>query len=213
MEKTIGHINNIECVASNGNIELRCDEAYYVTAYFQTKASLYDLDHYVKFIKKVEQLVRTHPDYKVYIGLLMDKGLGNCAVLGNIHKEDAEVEMHHGPIFNLFDICTIITDNLIRTVGSCSSFEVAELVLEEHFKNRIQVVFLSETAHQLTHANNAFISLRQSYGDLNGFLDAYKDDLTESQKAIINRYIDLSEEHETDFSELLKLRDTIKTFK
>lgn len=213
MEKTIGNINNIDCVlVADGNLAIQSDTSHYITAYFQTKASMYDLEHYVKFIKKVEQLVRTHPDYSRYIALLLDKGLGNCAVMGNIHKEDAEVEMHHGPILTLFDICAIITDNLIRTRGTTNSFEVADRVLEEHFKHHVQVVFLSETAHQLTHANNTFISLRQAFGDLNAFLETYREDLTQSQIMVINKYIELSQENDTDYSELLKLRDNVKTF-
>ncbi|MGL6099460.1 MAG: hypothetical protein ACRC0G_07530 [Fusobacteriaceae bacterium] len=212
MEKIVGNINNIQCLAENKNLLLSSLNSPYVTTYFQTKESMYDLENYVKFIKKIESLVRRHPDYKRYIALLLDKGLGNCAVLGNIHKDDAEVEMHHGPILTLYDICTILTDHLIRVQGNCSSFEVAELVLEEHFKNRIQIVFLSETAHQLTHANNTFISLRQAYGNLNSFIQEYREDITQTQVSVINRYIEISDVNDTDYSELLKLRETVKTF-
>lgn len=210
--KVIGKISNIDCVLKDRNIKLETAHAYFALPYFQTKNSLFDLDQYIKFIKKIETIVRTHPDYKGYISLLLDKGLGNCSILGNINRENAEVEMHHGPIFTLYDICSIIADHLMRVQGSCSSFEVAERVLDEHYMNRVQVVFLSETVHQLTHTTNQFISMKQAYGDLNAFLEKYKEDISDSQKNIINRYLDLAEKYETDYSDILKLRDTIKTF-
>ena len=82
--------------------------------------------------------------------------------------------------------------------------------INEHFKNRIQVVMLSETVHEQVHENNIFLNVKHAFGDLNGFLDRYKDGLSEEQIIKINKYLELCEQYDSFDKHTLDLREKIK---
>lgn len=193
------------------NPTLKVKDGYFEQPYYQTKESLTNIDNLISFIKKTEILIRTDPDYKTYVGYIKNYvGLTNCSVLSNINDEMAPIEMHHGPILNLFDICLIITEWCLNKIGLVNTFMVAEIVLQEHFNNNIQVVMLAETPHQVTHGYNLYINPKQAWGNLNNFIEKYKDGFSEQQLYIVNKYLELAEKEDTDFSEILKLRENIE---
>ena len=69
---------------------------------------------------------------------------------------------------------------------------IADAVLTEHQKNRIQVVMLSSTIHEEVHNGNIFINRHQAFGDINAYLKKYGPVLTDDYKEKVNRYIDRS---------------------
>lgn len=167
-------------------------------------------ESYVNFIKGVERLVRNNDRYKKYISYLKKEvKLNKCQVLKNITDEDADIEMHHGPIFTLFDICAIVLDYFLYKNWKVSTFKIADAVLDEHQRNRVQVVMVSVTVHQEIHNGDIFINHKQAWGDLNAFIKKYKCSMSKEYKEQINRYIDRSLLYDSTDFDVLKLNDNL----
>ena len=137
-----------------------------------------------------------------------DLGMNFCQVKGNISEdEDAGVtdliEMHHGPIFTLFDVTSIILNYMLAKEMKITTFSVANRVIEEHFKHRVQTVMLCKTVHQLVHDNKVFLNYKQGFGDLYSFLETYYEGLDETQINNIINYIEKCKKYDSnDFGNL-----------
>jgi hypothetical protein len=189
-------IPGIDVNKPNTNPTIDSDESYYEIPFYKDVDYMFSLENEVAFIKAVERMVRTSKYYSRYIAhLKVDLGLNFCQVKGNISEdEDAGVtdliEMHHGPIFTLFDVVSIILNYMLAKDMKITTFSVANKVIEEHFKHRVQTVMLCETVHQLVHDNKVFLNYRQGFGDLYSFLEIYYEGLDE---IMVNKIIDYIE--------------------
>lgn len=200
-----GYIGCNPCIASPSST--------YMIGFYQTKESLLDTDVYRAFLKNIEKRVRQSVTYREYKGYLMQNGLDHCQVLGNINSEMATLEMHHAMI-TLFDIALMISEFYLNRTGYVSSFDVVQTIKDEHRQNNIPIVMLSQTPHQVYHANpgifvlhpDMFISKRYPI-----FFEKYKDGITQdlALKLIyyIKRAMDIGH---TDDQGLLDLREKIK---
>ena len=167
--------------------------SYYRILMYKDEEYFSSYESYVNFVKGCEKAVRTNDRYKKYINYLKKEvKLNKCQVLKNITDEDADVEMHHGPIFTLFDICCIVLEYFIKKKWKISTFRIADAVLDEHQKNRIQIVMVSSTVHEEIHNGDVFINRHQAYGDINAFIKKYKDAMSDEYRDQVNRYIDRS---------------------
>lgn len=189
-------IPGIDVNKPNTNPTIDSEESYYEIPFYKDADYMFSLENEVAFIKAVERMVRTSKYYSRYIAhLKVDLGLNFCQVKGNISEdEDAGVkdliEMHHGPIFTLFDVTSIILNYMLVKGMKITTFSVANKVIEEHFKHRVQTVMLCETVHQLVHDNKVFLNYRQGFGDLYSFLEIYYEGLDE---IMVNKIIDYIE--------------------
>lgn len=163
-----------------------------------------NLENYVGFIKGCERAIRKHPDYGNFVDAIRELKMEHCQVLGNITRFDATIEMHHGPMLTLFDYCAIVTDHLLNNGETVNTFKIAKIVLDEHYKEHVQVAMLSKTVHQLVDSGELFINLNQGIGDVNAFLKSYPDGL-DKYKAKINEYIDLSKKFKSHDSNIFDL--------
>lgn len=167
--------------------------SFYQVPMYKNEDYLSNYESYINFIKGIEKAVRGNDRYKKYISYLKKEvKLNKCQVLKNITDEDASIEMHHGPIFTLFDICAIVLEYFIIKKWKISTFRVADVVLDEHQKNRIQVVMVSTTVHQEIHNGDIFINYHQAWGDMNAFIKKYRDAISDEYREQLNRYIDRS---------------------
>lgn len=167
--------------------------SFYQIPMYKNEDYLSNYESYINFIKGIEKAVRGNDRYKKYISYLKKEvKLNKCQVLKNITDEDASIEMHHGPIFTLFDICAIVLEYFIIKKWKISTFRVADVVLDEHQKNRIQVVMVSTTVHQEIHNGDIFINYHQAWGDMNAFIKKYRDAISDEYREQLNRYIDRS---------------------
>lgn len=193
-----------------------------ITPIIDAKTSFYkilmykDVDYfsnyesYVNFIKGCEKAVRQNDRYRKYINYLKKEvKLNKCQVFKNITDEDADIEMHHGPIFTLFDICAIVLEYFLLKKWKISTFRIANAVLDEHQKNRVQVVMVSTTVHQEIHNGDIFINYHQAWGDLNAFIKKYKDAISDEYREQLNRYIDRSLLYDSNDFDILKLNDNL----
>lgn len=212
------NLPNVDFKKTNKNPTIDSDTSLYTLPFYKDAEYFSNLDNFVGFIKAVESMVRTSKYYARYISYIKNEvGLNFCQVLSNIKQEDetdnVEIEMHHGPILTLFDYACILTDWYLYNDKKINTFIIANKVLEEHFENRIQVVMLSKTVHEEVHDKNVFLNTKHAFGDLNAFIDKYKDGLSSEQIDKINNYIKLCEKYDSFDKDTLKLREKVKSWR
>lgn len=185
---------------------LDSENSYYEIPFDKSKEYFDNLQNWTNFVKGVERLVRADDRYSKYISYLKKEcKLDHCQVLKNVDDEDCAIEMHHGPIFNLFEICAIVTEYFILKGWKTTTFRVAKQVLQDHHDNIVQVVMLSETVHEEVHARNIFINYHQAWGDMNAFIKKYGDAMGEEYRYKMNVYLDKCLLNDSDDYEILSL--------
>ena len=175
----------------DGNSVIDSNYSYYEIPFDKSKEYFDNLTNWTNFINGVERLVRADDRYSKYISYLKKNcKLNKCQVLKNVTDEDCDIEMHHGPIFNLFEICAIVTEYFIMKKWKTTTFRVADQVLKDHHDNMIQVVMVSTTVHQEIHARNIFINYHQAWGDMNAFVKKYDHAIGDEFRYKMNMYLD-----------------------
>lgn len=157
-----------------------------------------DITSYTKFVKSVERMVRNSDDYKAFLSWVKNVlGVNFCQVSSNIVEGDATIEMHHGPIFTLFDYAAIILNDAIMRGDKISTFRIAQRVIEEHFALRVQVVMLAKTNHEAITNRDLFLNVRQGIGNVDAFIKKYARALDDEQRYKIWAYLNYSKMNET----------------
>lgn len=158
--------------------------------FYQTRDTIQDIDLFRNFLRNAESRFRASREYKAYKSYLIEYlGINRCQVFGNITMEDADIELHHN-IIGLFDICLLITLHTINTVGKITTFDLIQLLIMEHWNNRVGVTFLSKTAHQMfTNDPNGYIPPEMTFGAWWELLDKYKYGITYDLANKIIKYI------------------------
>lgn len=128
------------------------------------------------FIKNVEKMVRGSLEYRKYIGFLKTNlNLTKCRFLENVdisNLKKTHIEMHHYP-FTLYDVVEIVTDKIDAEGGLLNELAVAEEVMRLHFENKIGLVPLTITVHQLVHEGQLFIPSTFVHGEYKKFMKEY----------------------------------------
>ena len=199
---------NIIYEKEDGTSTVDSPESMFKLQFEKTAEYMSNLESRNRFIKKTEQLVRRNDRYSKYIyELKTKKGLNHCQVLSHLTDKDCTIEMHHGPIFTLYDICDIMIDHFLRKGWEITTYDIADKVLDEHWANRIQVVMLSISVHQDVHDREIFISTDQAWGNLTEFLKRYK--LSPELREKYNRYMDRCQVMDSTAYERLQLNEKI----
>ena len=130
-----------------------------------------------KFIKDVENRVRSSFEYKRFINYIRDyMQMNQDAFLEGIdNKEsfDVKIEIHHYP-FTLYDIVEIILNKRSYYKETISVNMVAKEVMSCHYKLIVGLIPLSETVHELNHNSRIFIPVNKVLGRYNLFIEYYK---------------------------------------
>ena len=154
----------------------------FILRFYQTKKSLSDLEEYNRFIKGAETIIRKSLEYKHFKNYIMDDlGVNYCQVMPNIKSElgitvPITIEMHHGPILTLYDICSIVLDHMLDKGELMTTIRLAKMVIDEHMQGRVQVVMLSDLAHRAIDNNKLFLDVSMGLGgSLEDFLVKYID--------------------------------------
>lgn len=158
--------------------------------FYQTKETFMDVDTYRNFLKNAESRFRASKEYKLYKHYLIEYlGIDRCQIFGNITVEDADIELHHN-ILGLFDICLLISSHIINTVGIISTFDLIQLLIQEHWNNRVGVTFLSKTAHQkFTNDPDAYLPPDMTFGKWWELLSMYRYGITYDIANKVIKYI------------------------
>jgi hypothetical protein len=207
-------IPGIETIQENMNPILSSPNSEFSIGFYQTRDSLMDIDTYRVFLKNCETRFRRSATYSNYKGFLINLGMDRCQFHGFINTDmnGVDIEMHHA-ILTLFDICLLITEHLLNTVGYVSTFDVVQLLKEEHKANNIALVMLSLTPHQLYHDNTSqfFIHPKMCFGNWPALIEKYKLGLTQDVAFKLLHYLKKAIEADgSDDNGLLDLREKIK---
>ena len=213
MDNTYNPVPGIEIYQENMNPIVSSPHSTFSISFYQTRESLMDIDTYRNFLKNCETRFRHSTTYSNYKGFLIGLGLDRCQVHGYINTEmdGVDIEMHHA-ILTLFDICLLITEHLLNTIGYVTTFDVVQALKEEHKANNIALVMLSKTAHQVYHnSGDFFIHPSMCFGNWPALIEKYKLGLTQDVAFKLLYYLKKSIEiGETTDNGLLDLRNKIK---
>lgn len=140
----------------------------------------------VKFIKRTEKIIRSSQEYRDYILFLKEHvNMDRCAFFQNVSSEDAKrvkIEIHHEP-FTLYDYVAVVVDKYQAEGLPLNDLSIADEVMELHYNNKVGLIPLSKTIHEVIHnSNKIVIPLNMVYGDYASFLsspeyESYVEDL------------------------------------
>lgn len=153
--------------------EIDVNEFNPTTAYLE---SIEDLTE--KTISYIEKEVRNSFEYRSYIQYLKEElDLTRCSLLPgiDIKKTKVSLEFHHYPL-NLYEISEIIGTSMINNLDDgerVSCFDISERIVEEHYKNHIGLVPLTETLHKMAHNRSIIIPTNKVVGNYNKFISDY----------------------------------------
>ena len=175
---------------------LRSPYAAFDLQFYQTRDSLMDIDTFRSFLKNAEQRFRACKEYKVYKSYLIeDIGIDRCQIMGNVTVDDADIELHHN-VLGLFDICLLISSHIVNTIGIITTFDLIQLLIQEHYENRVGVTFLSKTAHQIfTNDPNAYIPPEMTFGRWWELLSRYRYGITYDIATKVVKYLQKYQDH------------------
>lgn len=191
------------------------DDADYRLEYRKSDDFFAVYEKEVKFYKGVEKIVRQDQFYRTTWPKYLKEvvGLTECQVFGHIEDTDrkqVKMELHHGPLLTLYDICEIVTTAYRKRGGKPTTLVIADLVLEEHRANRVQVVKLCKSAHDAVTNGDVHLTYSQGTGDVKSFLEKYSDGITPDIARKINRELKWSAEHDTDDHGVFELTDRMR---
>ena len=151
-----------------------------------------DKDH-VKYIKRMEQIIRSSMEYRDYIAYLKEYvNMNHCAFFNNVENAQGSrvrIEIHHEPL-TLFDIVKTVLNKHIEESIPLNDLYIADEVMELHYTNKVGLIPLSKSMHQIVHnSNEVFIPLNLIYGDYKAFIEEYNDYLDEDLVDKIERKI------------------------
>lgn len=134
-----------------------------------------------KFVNRVERIVRSSLEYRDYIQFLKEHvGLDSCIFFQNVtngvgaRKSRVSVEMHHEP-FTLYDIVNVIVSKYKDEGLPINDLNIADEVMALHYENKVGLVPLSKTAHQIVHnSTKLLVPLNMCYGNYSQFLEEYE---------------------------------------
>ena len=167
------------------------------------------------FIRNAIKQFRKSVMYTSYKNYLMGLGLNRCQVLG-IDSSMATLEMHHN-FLKLDEIALLITNHILNTYGMVNTFMVVRELKRVHAENKVPIVMISKTVHQLYHANKEFVLPgKLCFGFWTELIKEFKMGLTLDISYKIIHFIDESlmyeqgQYKEAPDHELLTLRDELK---
>ena len=146
-----------------------------------------------KFIKRIEQIIRSSLEYRDYIAYLKENvNMTKCAFFQNVENAQGSrvrIEIHHEPL-TLFDIVSVVLNKFIEEVIPLDYLYIADEVMDLHYKNMVGLIPLSKSLHQIVHnSNDIIIPLSLVFGDYKDFIHEYEDYLDENIIGKIERKI------------------------
>lgn len=133
-----------------------------------------------RVIKNIENIIRSSPEYRDYIKFLKENvDMDKCAFFNNVSSNNSskvKIEVHHEPL-TLYDYVSIVLNkHMAEKSGMVNEYEVAEEVMELHYKDLVGLIPLSITLHEMVHSSDKVkIPLHLVYGDYISFINQYSD--------------------------------------
>lgn len=195
---------------SNINPYLTSPNAPNILTLNSLKEEFDDVDYYKSFLTSVKSQFRHSREYKSIKASLFSMGLNRSQINGNLTDDMCTLEMHHC-ILTLENICLLITEHTIQTVGFVNSMYVINKLIEEHKACNIPLVMLDKTTHQLAdNTDDLYIHPKMIFGNWYNLLTKYPQGITtEIAYKVINYLSKAYEEEDVDKNNILQLRDFV----
>ena len=195
----MSNIGNLEFdnLKIKSNKSIYCESFYFVDVFDETNLK--------KFIKSVERTVRTSKEYKRYIENLRTNvhALNYDTVMSNISNTDRALEVRQYP-WSLYEISDILILDHLANKDNITSFSIAKEIMEYHFKNKIGLVSLTKTNHELAHDGALFLHKNQIFGKYEEFINEHPNGISMDIRNKIDRLNKMSDANvATDFKGLL----------
>ena len=152
-----------------------------------------------KFIKRVERIVRGSMEYRDYIKFLKEHvHLDSCIFFqkvtnsGQNKQKRISIEIHHEP-FTLYEIVNVgLTKDQDQGLP-INDLNIADEVMELHYANKVGLVPLSKTAHQMVHDSmKLVVPLNMCYGTYSDFLEEYEPYIDDALYEKLERKMDIT---------------------
>lgn len=154
----------------------------------KTSYILYDNKVRHKFIRMVENIVRSSYEYKRFIQYLHTNLDMTYDMFFNAISKDkgkrVKIEIHHIP-FSLYDIASIVLKKYEAEDLPIDPLMMAEEIMMLHYQGFVGLVPLSTTVHQLYHRGDIFIPLQYVDKGFVLFYQAYKPYMEEYEAMLI----------------------------
>lgn len=152
-----------------------------------------------KFVKRVERIVRSSMEYRDYVKFLKEHvHLDSCIFFqkvtnsGQNKSKRISIEIHHEP-FTLYDIVNTVVTKYQSEGLPINDLNIADEVMELHYANKVGLVPLSKTAHQMIHDSvKLVVPLNLCYGTYSDFLEEYEPYIDESLYEKLERKMDIT---------------------
>lgn len=200
--KLIDSIDDIEIKvetipSDDNNIEVLGTEQNYSLVMYLDKNV--EPKHFTKFVKAVERMVRSNVDYKMYLSAIREEPkLSRDAFLHNLSSHEIEIQLHHYP-FNLYSVVRIVAEKFLMENKQVSTFIIADEVIKLHLTDKIGLVPLSVTTHELAHLGKLEFIRTQIYGAWEWFYNNYSDYMDEYEHVLVKTLLErtsLTSDHE-----------------
>lgn len=167
-----------------------------------------DTKDFTKYIKFLEQTIRSSIEYREYISYLRNAfEMNRCSIYANIsnkYSNEIKIEIHHDPL-TLYDICLIVFRKRQSSGELLDEDNVAKEVMWLHYNNLIGLIPLSETIHELVHTGAIFIPTKIVFGNYKDFVNMYSPFFTIEQTDMLNEI-----EKESKNFDLNKYKEVLK---
>lgn len=138
-----------------------------------------------RYITMIKAETRKTVEYRQYIEFLKKhRGMHTSIVLPAATRANGKkysIELHHEP-FSMFEIIDIIVSKREAQGESLKPFDVIEEVLELHYDEKVGLVPLDITSHELCEKGKIFIPLQHIYQRYDQFYDEYSELCTIPEK-------------------------------
>lgn len=164
-----------------------------------------------KFIDQIKKIIRSSVEYKDYIHFLKENlDLNKCIFFQNMisdktnRRSKVSIEIHHEP-FTLHDYVNTVI-NKYQTEGiPLNSLMIADEVLELHYANKVGLVPLSKTMHEVIHnSTKVIVPINMCYGDYSQFLNEYEPYISEEMYDKLQRKMDMTQNLTPESFEAIK---------
>ena len=131
-----------------------------------------------RFIDRTEKIIRGSKEYKDYVAFVKEyMDMDKCAFFTNVRNGEGgrvRIEIHHEP-FTLYDIVESVFLKYRKEGIEINDLYIADEVLKLHYDDKVGLIPLSRSIHQIVHFGNGqiIVPIQLVYGGYRDFVDEY----------------------------------------
>lgn len=142
-----------------------------------------------RWINACERIVRSSYEYKHLIDMLKTvRGMKHCSFFPSFSRDKYprakfRIEVHHEP-FTLYSIIDVVLNDWLMRDQVPDMFQIAEEVMELHYRGLVGLIPVSLTVHQAIHKGKVIVPLQMIDERWYKFIDEYSNSLEELPKIV-----------------------------